>query len=448
MNRPLNFGIDKPTTFRLDVAAVADERGVVLAPATLAVTADPDGSLAVRVLSPADADADPSLAGPEIRRIDLRDSVILPGFVNAHTHLDLTSVGPFEGGRGDFPRFLGHVVQHRPGEEGAIRKSVQRGIELSLAGGVVAVGDIAGCPPTGPSAVPFEVLAASNLAGVSFIEYFGIGLADVDRAAKATEVVSRCISRATPRVRPGLSPHAPYTVSPAAYRRTVADAAGFAVPVCTHLAESQAEREFIATGTGPHRRLLERFGLWHDGLQAEFSTGRTPISHMSPVLAESGTLVVHCNDVSNADLGMLAGPVAYCPRSSSYFQAEKTFGPHRYRDMLAAGINVCLGTDSIINLPDAAADPDRGGISVLDEARFLFARDGTDAATLVGMITTRGARALGLAESEYRFGAVGQACTPRGVVAVGLGNRAGDPLNRVMGGHAVPKLLFLRTLYG
>jgi aminodeoxyfutalosine deaminase len=448
MNRPINFDSGSPATFRLDVAAIADERGIILAPASVLVRTEPGGSFSVRILPPAEADRIPQTAGQEIRRIDLRDSVLIPGLVNAHTHLDLTAVGPFEGGRGDFPRFLGHVVKHRPAEEGAIRASVHRGIELSLAGGVVAVGDIAGCPPSGPSTVPFEELAASNLAGVSFIEYFGIGRGDVERAAKASEILAGCCARATRNVRPGISPHAPYTVSLAAYRRTVADAARLGALVCTHLAESQAEREFIAGGKGPHRQLLERFGLWHDGLESEYSAGRTPIEHMAPALAGSSTLVVHCNDVSDADFERLAGPVAYCPRSSSYFQAEMAFGPHRYRDMLSAGINVCLGTDSIINLPNEAADAARGGISVLDEARFLYRRDSTDPAMLLGMMTTRGARALGLPAAEFRFGEVGLECSPRGLVAVRVGGGTGDRLNRVISGSGVPELLFLRTSYG
>lgn len=443
MNRPLNFEVREPTTFRLDVAALADHRGVVLAPASVLVVATPDGAFSARPLTPAQAD---DLAGhaKDTVRVDLRHTVLIPGLVNAHTHLDLTSVGPFEGGRGDFPRFLKHVVEHRPSSASAIAQSVRLGIELSLAGGVVAVGDIAGCPPSGPSPVPFEVLAESVLAGVSFIEYFGIGRLDVDRARSAMVVLERCLSRATASVRPGISPHAPYTVSPAAYRDTVAQAARIGALVCTHLAESEAEHEFIGRGTGPHRQLLERFGLWHDGLEADFSSGRTPIEHMESVLAGSGALVVHCNDVSDGDLARFEGPVAYCPRSSSYFQAEAAFGPHRYREMLAAGINVCLGTDSIINLPNDAADAARGGISVLDEGRLLHRRDGTSPRTLLEMMTVNGARALRLPESEYRFGEVGEACAPRGLVAVELDGQDGDHLNRVFAESTPPRLLFLR----
>ena len=81
--------------------------------------------------------------------------------------------------------------------------------------------------------------------------------------------------------------------------------------------------------------------------------------------------------------------VAYCPRASAYFGHAN----HRYRDMLGAGVNVALGTDSILCLGTA----DR--ISVLDEMRLLHRRDATDPMTLLAMTTIKGARVLGTRES-------------------------------------------------
>ncbi len=438
--RPLNLSHHlHPTLYRIDAAAAADERGVILAPASALIQTDAAGGFSLQLLTP--AQADDATLGKSVTRVDRQDSVLIPGLVNAHTHLDLTSVGPYEPGRGDFPRFLNHVRGNRPVSDAEIAAAVRTGIDLSLAGGVVAVGDIAGCPTPGPSAVPFHVLAASDLAGISFVEYFGIGKTDTLRAEQAAAVVAGLTP--TANVRPGLSPHAPYTVAPAAYHSTIAHAVSRGVPVCTHLAESPAEREFIAKGTGPHRQLLESFGLWHDGLAADFADGNTPIEHLAPVLGGSQTLVVHCNDVSDTDLQLLRGPVVYCPRSSAYFQAERSFGPHRYQDMIRAGITVAMGTDSIINLPAHAADPSRGGISVLEEARFLFQRDSTPATMLMGMMTTAGALALGLPTRAYRLGEPGETSHPRGVVAVRVG-AADDHLNRVFGDGSHPELLFLR----
>jgi cytosine/adenosine deaminase-related metal-dependent hydrolase len=366
--------------------------------------------------------------------------------VNAHTHLDLTTVGPYELGRGDFPRFLNHVRTHRPSTPDAIAHAVRLGIDLSLAGGVVAVGDIAGCPPSGPSAVPFHALAESPLAGITYIEFFGIGPRDLDRCRAALDTVAALAP--TTHVRPGLSPHAPYTVSPRAYRAALDFAARHRLPLTTHLAESAAEREFIAQGTGPHRALLEAIGLWSDDLLADYARGNTPIAHLAPLLdefAHAKPLAVHANDIPDADLPRLKGPLAFCPRSSAYFAAERDFGPHRYTDLLAAGVNVCLGTDSIINLPARAADPAQGGISVLDEARFLYRRDRTPPATLLRMMTTAAADALSLPAADYRFAPPGEPCAPRALVLVETSQFQHDPLVSVLAGETRPELLFLRN---
>lgn len=450
-----------PVSVRLAAAAAADDRGVLLAPASALITLQPGwrpetragqdalaGDFTVRLLTPQQADALPPAGA---LRLPLPGAVLLPGLVNAHTHLDLTDIGPFEAGRGDFPGFIDHVRKNRSSDDAAIARAVRRGAELSLAGGVVAVGDIAGCPRTGPSATPFRALAETGLAGVSFLEFFGVG----DRALAAAERALAVFRELRPRgdLRPGLQPHAPYSVEPAAYEAVLRFAREHGVPVATHLAESPAEREFIAAGAGPHRALLESLGLWTDRMLTVYAQGRTPIEHLAPLLELAGCLLIHGNDASDADLARLArlkGPVAYCPRSSEYFGAERAFGPHRYREMLALGVPVCLGTDSIINLPAEAADERRGGISVLDEARLLFRRDGAPAATLVGMMTTAGAAALGLDTAEFRFGAIGEARRMRGVISVETGAPIGqqDPLSAVLGGSAPARFLFLRNPSG
>src|SRR5581483_11139217 len=144
---------------------------------------------------------------------------------------------------------------------------------------------------------------------------------------------------------------------------------------------------FLTSAEGPLRTLLESIGLWDAAAARDFGHGRTPIEHARTNALTRVALVAHVNDASDRDLDILAesgASVAYCPRASAYFGAERHFGPHRYRDMLTRGINVALGTDSIVNLPPDAA---HRGISIWDEMRFLHARDGTAPATLLGMAT-------------------------------------------------------------
>lgn len=366
----------------------------------------------------------------------LSDFVLLPGLVNAHTHLDLTNVGPrpHDPSRGFMP-WIDMVRRERPTEDAAIVDAVRRGISLSLAGGTAAVGDIAGAPRAVPSAVPFNTLAHAPLASVSYLEFFAIGNGlergiDAITGAVSSSPGSR-VGSASARL--GLQPHAPNTVALAGYKHAVhLAAAPRKMPLCTHLAESPEEREFIAHARGPQREMLESLGLWNDAIAGEVGRGLTPIEHLAPILATARSqwtpfTAVHCNDVSDTDLDILSGTgtrVVYCPRSSDYFGAPERLGPHRYREMLARRIPVALGTDSIINLPAVAADPEFGSISILDEMRHLYLRDGTDAATLLTMGTLHGASALDAPPGHFQLG---PGSTPISIIAIDISETRSGP---------------------
>ncbi len=387
----------------------------------------------------AEIDHHPAARGAE--RVSLADSVLIPGLVNAHTHLDLTYIGPqpHDPG-GGFMAFVERIRTGRATEPAAIAASVRRGIDLCLAGGCAAVGDIAGAAGGAPSAAPFQELVRSPLGGVSFLEFFGIGRGTDRWLASTASVLDQASANADGRVRLGLQPHAPYSVSPGSYRWAIDQARRRGLPLCTHLAETPEEHAFVSGAAGPFRAFLEELGVWDEGMRAHIGQGLGSIQHLAEVLGEARVLGVHVNQASDADIETLARSgtsVAYCPRASAYFGAERHFGPHRYRDMLSAGINVCLGTDSIINLPAASANAEAGGISVLDEMRFLYRRDGTDPATLLAMATVQGAAALGVPDDPFSL-------TPsthvRSLLAVSVeGTRADLPaLTRVMLSNAPP----------
>lgn len=402
------------------------------------------GMISVRLLSPEQADAELRVYPSGIvRTIERPSHVLMPGFVNAHTHLDLTHLGPFPAGQGSFGPFFARVREGRLTDADEITGAVRLGIARSLAGGVVAVGDIAGCPPgAGPSAAPFLALAASPLLGVSYLEFFAIGTREAESLDRLERVWDDLRTRAggSPGMRLGLHPHAPYSVSLAGYARAVTLAARDGAPLSTHVAESPAEHELIARAAGPSRAFLESLGLWSDALLADFGHGKTPVEHLQPVLARSASLgvrplLIHLNDLSGPDVSAVAryASVAYCPRSSSYFDTERAFGPHRYQDLLVGGgVPVCLGTDSILNV----AGP---GLSPLDDARVLFRRDTLDPVTLAAMLTKNGADALGLDATQFRFGADGRAAPLAGLVAVPTSPAAGP--RGVFQSDAGPELL-------
>lgn len=420
MNRsPKNHGPDRPVL--IAAAGAVDGAGLDAAPGAVLATVDGAG-LTIHASGPSsEVERHPLAEGA--RRVDLPSHVLIPGLVNAHSHLDLTHVGPRPYLReGGFRGWLEMVLKVRLPDEASIRASVRDGIRRSLGGGVVAVGDIAGVERLEPT----HELRASPLVGDSFHEFFGVGDRQEPTAARIGATLgSQDLTENG--VRLGLTPHAPYTVGPRLYDYSQREGERLGVPVATHLAEGMDEREFVAKGQGLFRELLERLGVWDDSAADDVGRGRTPIHHLEPSLIRRPMLLAHVNDCPDEDIERLAATrasVAYCPRCSDYFLRHEEFGLHRYREMLEAGINVCLGTDSVINLPVEQADR----ISTLDDARFLYSRDGTDPALLLKLATMHGARALGLNPAMFTL-APGRVAA---IVAVDVEGVDGTPIERVM----------------
>ncbi|MEM1424321.1 MAG: amidohydrolase family protein [Planctomycetota bacterium] len=376
------------TPLRVEAACVADVVGSHAPGALLIDRSGPDPVVLARG-APGTVRSHPRAAGAETLRLE--SSTLIPALVNAHAHLDLTHIGPrpFDRDAGFVP-WVDMIRAERVFEDAALRGSVREGLRMSRAGGVACVGDIAGVGSTAPG----EELVRSGMRGVSFVEFFGLGARQATAIGAMRDVVSRVDG--TERVRFGLQPHAPYSAGLGVYREAAALSGGYAF--ATHLAETPEEAEFVRTGGGPQRELLERLGVWDGTILDDFDSPASPVAHLRGVLSDR-VLAVHLNGVSDDDLALLASSgtrVAYCPRCSDYFGRNEDFGPHRYREMLEMGIRVALGTDSIINLPDGTTR-----IGTLDEMAFLHARDGTDPTTLLAMATTHGAAALGFQESLF-----------------------------------------------
>ncbi|MEM1097722.1 MAG: amidohydrolase family protein [Planctomycetota bacterium] len=317
--------------------------------------------------------------------VDHGEVVLMPGLVNAHAHLELSAIGPQPYG-GDFLGWVRMLREHWPGDgdpwakqpdEDWFAQATQRGATESRQAGVEHVGDI-----TRSEAV-IQAQRDTGLTGVGFRELFGLGPPWDEPAFDA-------LNDGQARGGVGWQPHAPYSAGRAVYQ--ACSAAGQAgVAVCTHLAETHDEARFVSRGDGPWRDLHRAIGKWDDAFASQYGQGLSPVRWMEPYLRVTPWLVAHCNYVDDDDLALLAETdtsVAYCPIASAYFLHEG----HRYRDMLDAGINVCLGTDSIVCQPPDEAQP----LGVLPQMRFLFRRDGTDPATLFRMATTNGRRALRL----------------------------------------------------
>jgi cytosine/adenosine deaminase-related metal-dependent hydrolase len=333
----------------------------------------------------------------------IRDEAILPGMVNTHCHLDLSSLGPVSCA-GGFTEWLKRITEGRATTPEAITVAMERGVRLAIDGGTVAVGDIAGAG----SWEPFEVLADSVLRGRSYIEVFGIG----DRVERGVEGVRAIAERAVRRngVEVGVSPHAPYSCGTEVYE--VAAASGLAI--ATHMAETLEELAFAKTQTptvGPAAKTQTKTQTPTVGPAAKTQTAMDPFSLMLNsfgITVDGGKewgghpfdvasrwlggrwIVAHATYPQTSErierLAHTEACVAYCPRATAFFGHAS----HPWRAYLAAGVPVALGTDGLPCLET----PER--ISVLDEIRWLLKHDGASLAEVLPMATTVGAKAVGL----------------------------------------------------
>jgi cytosine/adenosine deaminase-related metal-dependent hydrolase len=317
---------------------------------------------------------------PDGRAVDVAfpTSTITPGFVNAHTHFELGGlVGKLDPPE-SFAGWLRRVVAFRRSQsQEQLQSAVADGIRRSLEAGVTLVGDIA---TAGQS---WSLLADSPLAALVFYELIGMQAARAGRAVDAARDWLAQVKRSA-RCRPGFSPHAPYTVRPTLVEQIGTTAAQHDLPVAVHWAESKEELEFLGGGGGPLRDFLCEMGAWDETADA---SGLLSLGTLRAALAGARTLLIHANYVHAAQLAEVARgsrwSVVFCPRTHAYFGHRD----HPFGQLLEAGMNVCVGTDSLASNPD---------LSVLEELRFLYRRGAMrDGAALLHMGTAAGARALG-----------------------------------------------------
>ena len=350
---------------------------------------------------------------------DLGDAVLLPGLVNAHTHLELSNCEPLPGPAGEFTDWV-LALRSRAGfdqgdDAAAVARAVGRGVADCLRFGVTTVGDISRL-----SSLTRPLLAASPLAVVSYGEVLAIA---AFRGATPGQLAAAADREfVTDRLRVGVTPHAPYTVEPAGYRACLDLARRESMPLATHLAELPYERDFLADHAGPFRDLLDRLGKWSDDVPT-FAGGPVRFAASLGVLDYGRSLLAHVNYCDDDELAILAGgraSVAYCPRTHAAFGHP----PHRWRDLLSSGVNVCVGTDSLASSPS---------LNLADDLRLLrrLAPD-VPPLDLWSMATTRAASALGLS------GEVGSLTPGSRADAVAFAAFGDDPLAAVLDGDALP----------
>jgi 5-methylthioadenosine/S-adenosylhomocysteine deaminase len=328
---------------------------------------------------------------PEATVHELGESAIIPGLVNAHSHLELTAMRGFlENEEFDFFAWLKKLTLARLESMTAddLRVSAAWGACEAARAGVTCVADA-----SDSALESMNALREVGLRGIVFQESFG---PDPKLAAenfkKLTTRIAVLRERETALVKCGVSPHAPYTVSAPQLRMISRFALEEKLPLMMHAAETEMEVSLLRAGNGP----------FADGLRSRGIEWRTPA--VSPIqyldacgVLETSPLLAHCIHVDDADLETLRKTdtrVAHCPKSN----AKLGHGVAPFRKMLEQGIAVGLGSDSVAS---------NNTCDLIEEARFalLLARSQPltkdknrvlSCTDLLQIATFGGARALGL----------------------------------------------------
>jgi aminodeoxyfutalosine deaminase len=302
-------------------------------------------------------------AGTRTPDVDFGNAAIIPGLVNAHTHLDLTGARGVVPPGPDFVAWLRQVIAHRGNQQVV---DIRTGLEESLRFGTTLIGDIA----VGGSSWP--ALADAPVWAVCFREVLCLPHTRV-MSAWADVVQWANDHPDTPTCRAGVSPHAPYSV-----HKALIEAAARLWPVCIHLAETIAERELLERHDGAFVPFLSELGVWDP-------SGLAPSWEWIIWKASRATaaLFAHGNYLPPDTRLPPNATVVFCPRTHAAFGHP----PHPFRELMANGVRIALGTDSLASNPD---------LDVLAEALFLHVHyPDVPGDQVLQMATLNGAEALG-----------------------------------------------------
>ena len=327
---------------------------------------------------------------------DLGDVALLPGLINAHTHLEFSLLEQPLGQRGmSFPDWIATIVQHRREQNKQLfnetdgfqrfrRRAAQAGLAESRAAGVAALGDIA------TLGWPRECFPAAGINSTIFLELIGLEATRLDSLMASARSFVQDLQDAAGDVRPGLSPHAPYTASPQLIQNICEFSAAERFPVAMHLAESRDELELLENHSGRLVEVLCSLSAWHP---EAIPLASKPLHYLQHLAAAHRALVIHGNYLTPDEIEFIAAhrdplSVVYCPRTHSFFKHD----PYPLASLLAAGVRVAVGTDSRASNPD---------LRMWEELRHVAAKHpdvSPDAILKLG--TLAAAEALGI-ERDY-----------------------------------------------
>lgn len=367
-------------------------------------------------------------APPDAESSEWPEAVLIPGLVNTHTHLELTGFAGLAEEE-EFPAWIRRIralkAERTPAD---YLDAARQGLRDCHAAGITTIAD------TGDSGAVIEALAEAGGSGIAYHEVFGPHPAQLPESLEGLKArVAELRGFESARVRLGVSPHAPYTVSGALYRAVAEFADREHLPIAVHLAESLAESELVGKGAGAFAEAWTARGI-----PLPDSRGRTPVEWLDAhgVLGER-TLAIHVVQAGRDDVTRLAGrrtAVAHCPLSNR----RHGHGAAPLAEFIQGEVRVGVGTDSVASV---------GRLDLLAEARAARALAGLTAAEALALATNGAAEALGLggqvgALVPGNWGDAAALRVPEGTGAEGLleavlASSPADFVETILGGRTV-----------
>ena len=302
------------------------------------------------------------------------DAAIVPGFVNAHTHLEYAVYAGFGDGLSFAPWIAMHIERKARLDRADMEAIARLGAAECLRSGITTVGDL------GFVGAGAHACAALGLRAIVYLEVFG---SDASEAMRQFDEKHAYVDGAlSDLVRVGVSPHAPYTCSDDVYRACLE----LGLPLATHLHESQDELDWLLRGEGPWQPVAHMLPP---------PSGETGIRRLAAAgLLDETVVAAHCVKVDADEIALLAQhgvAVAHCPRSNALLGCG--IAPlHALRD---AGLRVGIGTDGVSSVPSHDFFEELRTVLALARARDERA-DALSASEALELATLGGARALGL----------------------------------------------------
>ena len=322
--------------------------------------------------------------------LDLGDVILMPGLVNAHTHLEFSDLAtPLPAGD-NFADWIRAIIAYRQQQRttdepsglnsNQVQATVDQGLQESIRSGVTTIGEIS------TVAGSHRWYQETTIQTVLFQEILGLASEQIPDHLQTAAQHLATGNLKTSALTVGLSPHAPYSMHSELFQQVCQLAKRHHVPCALHLAESRDELELLESATGPLPQMLESLGVWNPDA---ITRGLAPLDYLQWMSETPRSLIIHGNFLTPAEITFLGQQadrmsLIYCPRTYSHFHDST----HPLSAMLEQGVLVALGTDSRATNPD---------LSLLAEMQHVGQSHPTIAPDLiVQMGTSHGARALGL----------------------------------------------------